>query len=65
MVLRRYGAAVHVVAHTPAPFITDRYGGRLLAVHPPRPATELLLLVRDGSGWRRYRYPLEGDPETF
>lgn len=60
--LRRYGASRHVVAHTPLERVTSFFDGRLLATDLNRPATELLLLVRDGDGWRPYRWPTGGEP---
>jgi hypothetical protein len=64
-VLRRFGSRLHVVAHTPVETIQERYGGALIATHPPEAATEMLLLVRSRDGLRRYRYGLEGPPEPL
>lgn len=64
-VLRRYGASRHVVAHTPLDRVTALYGGRILATDLRRPATELLLLVRQDDGWRPYRWPVGGEPEPM
>ncbi len=64
-VLRRYGATVHVVGHTPLPTILQRYGGRLIDVDMLRPATEMLLLAREGRQWRRYRIRETGEPEDL
>jgi hypothetical protein len=66
-VLDEFGADIHVVAHTPMRTIQARYGGRLLAVDLERPATGMLLLVRDpaGGAHRRWRVGLSGPPEPF
>jgi hypothetical protein len=61
-VLRHFRADVHVVGHTPRETIQERYGGALIAAHPRLPALEMLLLVRDGRGYRRYRYGPTGPP---
>jgi hypothetical protein len=47
--------AVLVVGHTPVDSIHERYDGRLIPAHTPRFGAELLLLVRDGDRYRRYR----------
>lgn len=60
-VLDRYDAVVHVVGHTAGATVRSRYGGRLLAVDLNDPATEMVLLVRDGAGgYRTVRYTEEG-----
>jgi hypothetical protein len=60
-VLDRYDTALHVVAHTPVPTITELYGGKLIAVDLYKAATEILLLVRAKKGkYRRFKYDLEG-----
>lgn len=64
-VLRRHGASRHVVAHTPLERVTALYEGRVLATDLRRPATELLLLVREEDGWRPLRWPVGGEPEPM
>ncbi len=64
-VLERMRADVHVVGHTPIPVIASRYGGTLIAVNPYEFGAEMLLLVRDGGEYRRFRYGLEGPPEPL
>ena len=66
-VLDEFGAEIHVVAHTPVRTLESRYDGKLLAVDLERPATEMLLLVRDAGGreYRRWRVGLNGLPEPF
>ena len=66
-VLEEFGTEIHVVAHTPVSSIESRYDGKLLAVDLERPATEMLLLVRDGEGggYRRWRISLDAPPEPF
>ena len=65
-VLSRYGVRTMVVAHTPQPTMTARYGGDLLAVHPRLPALEMMLVVREeGSEPRRMRFGLEGGATTW
>jgi hypothetical protein len=60
-VLTRYGAAVHVVGHTPVRTIAPRYGGKLIPVNVVDFATELLLLTYAPDGRRRaYRVDREG-----
>jgi hypothetical protein len=59
-VLRRFGADLHVVGHTPTTLVHQKYEGRLIAAHPRTPAIEMILLVRDGRGYRRYRIDLHG-----
>ena len=60
--LERQRSLIHVVGHTPVPTVQSRYGGRLIAVDLTEAATEMLLLVRDGSTGRYqgWRYGLEG-----
>ena len=60
--LERQGSLLHVVGHTPVPTVQSRYGGRLIAVDMEEAATEMLLLVRDGSTGRYqgWSYGLEG-----
>ena len=66
-VLEEFGAEIHVVAHTPVSTVGARYDGKLLAVDLERPATEMLLLVRDveGGGYQRWRVSLDAPPEPF
>lgn len=54
-VLKRFDATVHVVAHTPTTAIHQKHSGKLIAAHPRSPALELLLLVKEGKDYRRYR----------
>jgi hypothetical protein len=65
-VLRRYGAVLHVVGHTPVQTIAPRYGGKLIPVNVLDFATELLLLTysRDG-GRRAYRVDSQGRVGEF
>jgi hypothetical protein len=60
-VLKRYGTKVHVVAHTPVPTITELYDGKLIAVDLHNAATEMLLLVKDGRKYKRFKYDLAGN----
>ncbi len=62
-ILRRFGASVHVVAHTPVRNIVELYEGKLIAVDLMAPALEMLLLRRrkDEKGWDRFRVSLEGE----
>lgn len=64
-VLEHFDADLHVVANTPVETIREGYGGRLVAVDLVEPATEMLLLVREGEGYRRYRHRREGPPEPL
>jgi hypothetical protein len=64
-VLRRHRSTLHVVGHTPVNSIGDRLGGALIAAHPPTPAHEMLLLVREREGHRRYRIGAAGAPVPF
>ncbi|MFQ5633075.1 MAG: metallophosphoesterase, partial [bacterium] len=59
-VLDRYDANLHVVAHTPVPTITALYDGKLIAVDLHNAATEMLLLVKDGRKYKRFKYDLAG-----
>lgn len=60
-VLRRHGSRMHVVAHTPLPHVQEGLGGRLIGVDLRRPAGEILLLIREGDAYRRYRLDGDGD----
>lgn len=62
-VLDHFDARLHVVGHTPLPTITERYGGEVIAVNTLPFAAELLLLVRDGGGYERWRFRSSGSPE--
>ncbi|MBR9988285.1 MAG: metallophosphoesterase, partial [Gemmatimonadetes bacterium] len=64
-VLRRTRSDVHVVGHTAVPFIQARYDDRLIAAHTPRFGAELLLLVRERNGLRRFRIVDDGPPQQF
>ncbi len=60
-VLKTYDVDLQVVGHTTGATIRSRFGGRLIDVDLDEPATEMLLLVRDGSGgYRAYRCTDEG-----
>jgi hypothetical protein len=61
-VLRHFDSTVHVIAHTPGPTIRERYGGALIATNTSPFAAEILLLMRGGDGWRRFRYRASGPP---
>ena len=61
-VLRNFRSRVHVVAHTSVPQVQERYNGRLIAVSPPRAASEMLLLTYSKAGNKRYRYGLNRPP---
>jgi hypothetical protein len=61
-VLRHFDSTVHVIAHTPGTAIRERYGGALIAVNTSPFAAEILLLVREGDGWKRTRYRASGPP---
>lgn len=60
--LESQGSLIHVVGHTPVPTVESRYGGRLIAVDLEEAASEMLLLVRDGStrSYQGWRYGLDG-----
>jgi hypothetical protein len=58
--LRAVDASLLVVGHTAVDSIHARYEGQLLAAHTRRHGGELLLLVRDGDGFRRYRVTERG-----
>lgn len=62
-VLRRHDSRLHVVAHTTLPRIEARFGGRLIGVDLRRPASEMLLLVRERNAYARYRIDAEGTME--
>jgi len=64
-VLDHFDADLHVVGHTPLPGISVRYGGSLIATNTVPFANEMLLLVREGDDYRRWRIPLSGPPEPL
>ena len=64
-VLDHFDARLHVVGHTPLTTITPTYGGDVLAVNTFPFAAELLLLVRDGQDYERWRFRSSGPPERI
>jgi hypothetical protein len=60
-VLKRFGASVHVVGHTPTQMVHQKYGGKLVVSHPRTFASELVLLVREKKEWRRFRFAANGE----
>jgi len=64
-VLASFGADAMVVGHTPAPTIHVRYGGKLIAAHPRRPGTELLLVTGQGERRRLHRIVANGPPQSI
>jgi hypothetical protein len=64
-VLDRFGARVHVIAHTPMPSIRQTYDGALIAVNTFPFAAELLVLVRTGDGYDRFRVGASGPPQPL
>ena len=64
-VLRRFGATVHAVGHTPTTLVHQKYNGKLIAAHPRTPATELVLLVREGKTYKRLRIDQHGNVTTL
>lgn len=60
--LEAHDARLHVIGHTTVPSIRARYGGRVILVDLRDPATEMLLLAREGEGWARRVIGLEGEP---
>jgi len=64
-VLEGFDARLHVVGHTPVPHIQQRYDSALIAVDLEEAASEMALLVRTGTGYERYLYPLEGPAEPL
>ena len=59
-VLKRFGATVHVVGHTPMSMVHQKYNGQFIAAHPRTPAIELVLLVKEGRNYRRFRIDQTG-----
>jgi hypothetical protein len=64
-VLDRFDARTHIVGHTPDSTIIQSYGGRFITVNTVPFAAEALLLVREDSGWARYRVRETGPPEAL
>jgi hypothetical protein len=64
-VLDHFDARLHVVGHTPLTTITPTYGGDVLAVNTVPFAAELLLLVREGADYGRWRFRSGGPPERI
>ena len=63
--LRRRDARLHVIAHTPVPTIRQSYGDSVVLADLERPATEMLLLVREGEDYQRWVYGMEGVPRRL
>lgn len=65
-VLKAFKAKVQVIAHTPVQSIRTFYDGKVIAVDLNKPATEMLLLVRDGKNkFKRFKVTLEGAVEPI
>ena len=64
-VLDHFRARLHVVGHTALPTIAQTYGGNVIAVNTVPFAAELLLLVRDGPDYERWRFRTSGPPERI
>lgn len=64
-VLQRFGADTHLIGHTAQPQIHYKYGGKLIAVHPKQPGTEMLLLAREKKGYRAERITLDGTHQVL
>ena len=58
--LKKYKSKLHVVGHTPFETITQRYNGKFITTDLDEKATELLLLIRKGKKYRRYKIDSEG-----
>jgi len=58
--LDKYESKIHIVAHTTLETITEKYDGKLLTTDLNDAATELLLLVRRKSKYKRYKIDSEG-----
>ncbi len=56
-VLKRYGAQLHVIAHTPVETIKTFYNGKLIATNLQNAPTEMLLLVKRH---KRLKHDLSG-----
>jgi len=64
-VLTRFGASLHVVAHTPVQGMREGYDGRLILTNTLPFADEVLLLVRTDAGWERSRIGRDGPPRPL
>jgi hypothetical protein len=64
-VLDHFDARLHVVGHTPLSTITQRYDGRIIATNTVPFAAELLLLVRAGDDYERWRFRTSGPPQRL
>ena len=65
-VLKKFDSKIHLVAHTPVSTISELYDGKLIAVDLPKPATEMILLVRyKKKKYKKFRIKLQGPPEPF
>jgi hypothetical protein len=65
-VLKRFGATLAVVGHTPMTTgITQRFGGRLIDVNTFPFVSQALLLARTRSGLQRFRIGENGPPERI
>ncbi len=64
-VLDHFDARLHVIGHTPLTTITQVYGGDVIDVNTFPFAAELLLLLRDGSEYERWRFRSSGLPERI
>lgn len=63
--LERHDARMHVIAHTPVPAIRSAYGDSLLMVDLETPASEMLLLTRNGDSYGRWVYGTDGEPRRL
>jgi hypothetical protein len=64
-VLDRFDARIHVIGHTPLTTITQAFDGDVIDVNTFPFAAELLLLVRDGRDYERWRFRTSGLPERI
>ncbi len=58
--LKKYKSKLHVVGHTPFETITQHYSGKFITTDLNEKATELLLLIRKGKKYQRYKIDSEG-----
>jgi hypothetical protein len=58
--LKKYKSKLHVVGHTPFETITQRYNGKFITTDLNEKATELLLLIRKGKKYKRFKIDSEG-----
>ena len=66
IILKKFKSKLHVVAHTPVPTIRELYNGKIVAVDLNIPATEMLLLVRNGKNKvKRFRIRSDGLTEPL